>query len=740
MRRILVLLIFTLTLSFTARTQELSWSTDGQLTYEQTDLDARVNYPVQDRNNKLCALIKVTVVNGKLDSPLILKVGTILEVVRREQKEDGEVWFYVPVEVKNLEFRCVGYKPIVVPVTTQLLPGGVYRITIASESSRAYAWDDPFKSNYLIKSNYLKVRMPEGTLFSIGSTRDYEITTKIISDGEFVMRLDYGEYYYKAENELYETAEGTLAVDDNSEVRTIEMTPAYSYLDIETVPGGAEVFVDGKSVGTSPVSLPDKMKRGSVSIRVQKEMYYTEEMTFDISGDALRHTATVTLSPQFGTVECRCEDPEAELWIDNQKVGTGTWTGQLSSLSSHYLEARRKGHMSRSLNFDIVEGSTVTQTIGAPEPLYGSIEVLSEPSGAVVKVDGKQVGTTPFILNEVLTEDHRIELSKDGYELYTAAFTLDYKQHLLLNYTLKKKEVKVAPPRHEVTASTQNLSMTSDGELTSDGKLTYVSNDLDAKVNFPVKDRNGKLCALIKVTVINELKNPLTLSVGSILEVFRTEYRNDGEVWFYIPTEVKNLEFRCMTYPSVKIPVTVRLTPGGVYRITITANSTGTYVETAVITANFLKLDVQPKGAVLYIGRTKEYEISTRILTDGTFNMRLDYGKYYYRLEREFYETIEGTLEVDSDGSTRYISMTPAYSYLNINTVPEGATVTIDGRYIGTSPVRMSSKMKKGEVTIRAQKDLYYPEEITFSVPGDTLLHTATINLKPQSLPVSDKE
>lgn len=442
MRRILVLLIFTLTLSFTARTQELSWSTDGQLTYEQTDLDARVNYPVQDRNNKLCALIKVTVVNGKLDSPLILKVGTILEVVRREQKEDGEVWFYVPVEVKNLEFRCVGYKPIVVPVTTQLLPGGVYRITIASESSRAYAWDDPFKSNYLIKSNYLKVRMPEGTLFSIGSTRDYEITTKIISDGEFVMRLDYGEYYYKAENELYETAEGTLAVDDNSEVRTIEMTPAYSYLDIETVPGGAEVFVDGKSVGTSPVSLPDKMKRGSVSIRVQKEMYYTEEMTFDISGDALRHTATVTLSPQFGTVECRCEDPEAELWIDNQKVGTGTWTGQLSSLSSHYLEARRKGHMSRSLNFDIVEGSTVTQTIGAPEPLYGSIEVLSEPSGAVVKVDGKQVGTTPFILNEVLIEDHRIEVSKDGYEPYTATFTLSHNQHLPLNYTLQKEQPK----------------------------------------------------------------------------------------------------------------------------------------------------------------------------------------------------------------------------------------------------------------------------------------------------------
>ena len=734
MRRILVLLIFTLTLSFTARTQELSWSTDGQLTYEQTDLDARVNYPVQDRNNKLCALIKVTVVNGKLDSPLILKVGTILEVVRREQKEDGEVWFYVPVEVKNMEFRCAGYTPMTVPVMELLQPGGVYRITIVSESKGTYV------TSAVVKSNYLKVKVPEGTLFSIGTTMDYLLFSEILSGGEFSMRLDYGEYYYKAENELYETAEGTLAVNDNSDVRIIEMTPAYSYLNIKTEPGGANVFVDGELVGTSPVSLPDKLRRGDVSIRVQKDMYYPKEITYSIPGDTRRHTATVTLSPQFGTVVCRCDDPEAELWIDNQKVGTGTWTGQLSSRSSHYLEARKKGHLSRSVNFDVVEGGTVTQTIGSPEPLYGSIEVLSEPSGAVVKVDGKQVGTTPFILNEVLTEDHRIELSKDGYELYTAAFTLDYKQHLLLNYTLKKKEVKVAPPRHEVTASTQNLSMTSDGELTSDGKLTYVSNDLDAKVNFPVKDRNGKLCALIKVTVINELKNPLTLSVGSILEVFRTEYRNDGEVWFYIPTEVKNLEFRCMNYPSIKIPVTVRLTPGGVYRITITANSTGTYVENDVVTSNYLKINVNPINAVFSIGRTQEYEISSKILTDGNFSMRLDYGEYYYKIEHEFYETKTGTLTVSSDATPLSIDLTPAYSYLNINTVPEGATVTIDGRYIGTSPVRMSSKMKKGEVTIRAQKDLYYPEEITFSVPGDTLLHTATINLKPQSLPVSDKE
>ena len=411
-------------------------SSDGRIVYEPTDIDARVNYPVRDFNDRLCALIKVTVV-GELKHELTLDLGTTMQFIeRKDRQEIGEVWFYIPAGARRMTFKCSGYKPIEIMDVPAFQPGGVYRITITAESKGTYV------TNAMVKSNYLKVKLPEGTRFSIGRTREYELSSEILSSGDFSMRLDFGEYYYRAENGLYETAEGTLTVDDNSEVRTIDMTPAYSYLDIRTEPAGASVFVDGVLVGTSPVSIPDKLRRGTVSVTAQKEMYYPEEISYSVPGDTKRHTVTVTLSPQFGTVVCRCDDPEAELWIDNQKVGTGTWTGQLSSRSSHYLEARKKGHLSRSVNFDVVEGGTVTQTIGSPEPLYGSIEVLSEPSGAVVKVDGKQVGTTPFILNEVLIEDHRIEVSKDGYEPYTATFTLSHNQHLPLNYTLQKEQPK----------------------------------------------------------------------------------------------------------------------------------------------------------------------------------------------------------------------------------------------------------------------------------------------------------
>ena len=418
-------------------------SSDGKMVYEPTDIDARVNYPVTDFNDRLCALIKVTVV-GELKHELTLDLGTTMQFIERKDMQDvGEVWFYIPAGARRMTFKCSGYKPIEIMNVPAFQPGGVYRITVEAESEGKYV------TTAVVKSNYLKVKLPEGTFFSIGRTKNYEISSQILQTGDFTMRLDYGEYYYRAENGFYETSEGVIIVDGSNDVRTIEMIPAYSYLDVETEPSGASIFIDGEMVGTSPLRLSERMMKGTVSIRVQKDMYYPSEMEFDISGDMKRHTATLTLSPQFGTVTCLCKDRDAEIWIDNRMVGTGTWTGVLSSHSSHFLEVRKKGHLSQSINFEVVEGESITKVIDAPEPLYGTIEVTSVPSGATVRLDGEIVGVTPFILNNVLAVEHHIELSKDGYESSAEIFNIEHNKHLLLSLILEENTDKGDLNGHE---------------------------------------------------------------------------------------------------------------------------------------------------------------------------------------------------------------------------------------------------------------------------------------------------
>lgn len=111
--------------------QNSSISVEGEVVGMTTDLDARVYFPKYDINDRLCALVKVTLINA-LHSPLVLEVGG-LGVVAREEKENGEIWFYVPAQVKNLHFKCAGYDTHN-PIPVIFKEGEVFRIKLRVSS------------------------------------------------------------------------------------------------------------------------------------------------------------------------------------------------------------------------------------------------------------------------------------------------------------------------------------------------------------------------------------------------------------------------------------------------------------------------------------------------------------------------------------------------------------------------------------------------------------------------------
>jgi len=54
----------------------------------------------------------------------------------------------------------------------------------------------------------------------------------------------------------------------------------------------------------------------------------------------------------------------------------------------------------------------------------GSISISTTPSGASVRMDGKNVGTTPLSMKDVISEAHNLVFSKDGYRSKTVQFVL----------------------------------------------------------------------------------------------------------------------------------------------------------------------------------------------------------------------------------------------------------------------------------------------------------------------------
>ena len=461
MRRSAILLFFLLILQMPSLAQNLTMSLKGEVTSHATDLDAKTYYPVLDQNDNLCALIKVTVTNP-LKNPLSLSVGG-LSVIKREEKEDGEIWFYIPAQVKNLHFSCLGYSRMpAVPVN--LKAGTVYRLTIASDAVFTTV------TTAKVNSNFLKMQVtPPDAVIRLGETKNYEITSEMLVEGNFVRKLDYGTYYYRIEHSLYEPKEGTVTVSASNRPVVVNLDPAYNTVTVTSTPeNGASVFIDDEFKGNTPLTLNEKLKKGERRIRLMHKDYHQYDGTITLSGDGSRRSVTIDLSPQYGTVTCKSEDPSAEIWVDQDYKGLGSWTGRLSSNMTHVLEARKANHQSQSKSFSVEDGQVKSESVGAPVPLYASLSVVTDPLMSKVYIDGKFAGDAP-LLTQVLMGEHKLMVTHDGYVSDERIVTLAHNEEKEVTVTLSESRVYV--PVTVTTDSDADIYV--DGERKTYGKGTW---------------------------------------------------------------------------------------------------------------------------------------------------------------------------------------------------------------------------------------------------------------------------
>jgi len=83
----------------------------------------------------------------------------------------------------------------------------------------------------------------------------------------------------------------------------------------------------------------------------------------------------------------------------------------------------------------VVEDSVALAPIKEETPTMSSLYITTSPSGAIVYIDNKQVGTTPIEGKEVSSGRHTIKISKSGYENFSVVKQFDDKP-MVLNHTL----------------------------------------------------------------------------------------------------------------------------------------------------------------------------------------------------------------------------------------------------------------------------------------------------------------
>ena len=139
--------------------------------------------------------------------------------------------------------------------------------------------------------------------------------------------------------------DGTVIAEPNvdQEIPTIILEPANARLLVNTIPRGANVTVNGRYRGQSPVNL-------SLSPDINYEIGMSKA-GYGVASQKVRLTAaaseeiTVDLTARTGRVTVRSYPSDATVYVDGRQRGTGTVTLNLSS-APHRIEVRRRGYES----------------------------------------------------------------------------------------------------------------------------------------------------------------------------------------------------------------------------------------------------------------------------------------------------------------------------------------------------------------------------------------------------------
>ena len=254
--------------------------------------------------------------------------------------------------------------------------------------------------------------------------------------------LQAGTYSYSVSAKMYHSQSGTFTVAGAKVQKSVALAPAFGYLSVGGgMVNGATVFVNDENIGTAPVKS-DKLASGEHSVRIVKDKYKPYSTTVTVR-DSETTTLAPTLSADFATVTLTTASG-ATIWINGVEKGSGSWSGELST-GTYIFEARQSGHRSAQISKTIAATpSRQSYAIPAPTPIVGSVDITSSPAMADITLDGKAVGTTPLKLSSLLVGEHKITVSKSGYQPYTTTVTIAEGRTATVNATLTK-QVAQAP-------------------------------------------------------------------------------------------------------------------------------------------------------------------------------------------------------------------------------------------------------------------------------------------------------
>jgi hypothetical protein len=171
---------------------------------------------------------------------------------------------------------------------------------------------------------------------------------------------------------------------------------------------GADILIDGHSVGTAPLGSPVTVDPGRHTVEARLDGYGgTPQIVPVTSGEDAGIDLLLTEIARIGRVRVEANVPEAEVYVDDGLVGGVPYRGDLAE-GEHRIEVRAEGYETQTQTVAIATGDEriVTVSLGRPggsDPAWfwtmvgvtGAAAVTTAALGGVVIVKDQDYSANP---------------------------------------------------------------------------------------------------------------------------------------------------------------------------------------------------------------------------------------------------------------------------------------------------------------------------------------------------------
>lgn len=206
---------------------------------------------------------------------------------------------------------------------------------------------------------------------------------------------------------------------DTLQAQRVALTPLPGKLTISLTPvEKATVRVDGKLVGSAPGTV-DELEAGTRSIEIAAARYLPFNATVEVRGKRLEETLEAKLTPAWADFTLSSKPAGANVRVDGQSLGATPYTGELIH-GTRKISVSRKGWKPWARTIDVVAGQAVDIPDVTLAKADGLLEIVTNPPGAAITIDGRFRGEAPAKITVSPDRDHRVTVMKAGYAPRTA--------------------------------------------------------------------------------------------------------------------------------------------------------------------------------------------------------------------------------------------------------------------------------------------------------------------------------